>query len=295
LLQLVFTQNNMIYITGATGGIGSELCRLLAKENIPTRAMYRKVEQKAQFDALGIEAVQADFEDHQSLQDGMQGCDKLFLLTHPDEKHFKREKSIIDIAVEAGIKRIVRISTAGTNLSSKVSYARSHAEVDHYLRSMPVSWTLLRPTGFMQNFLESGHLIGKGMLPHLIRNGQISYIDLRDIASVAKTVLTEPTHAGATYYLTGPESLTVKQVAEKLTKSLGFVIKEIQTPPADMKKALTNAGLSAWHIEALMEQFEIGANGGEIDVTWEVERLTWRAPRRFEQFIMDNKSEFIKH
>lgn len=285
----------MIFITGATGGIGSELCRLIAKENIPARAMYRKPEQRAQFEALGIEAVQADFDDPESLKKGMQGCDKLFLLTHPDENHFHREKAIIDIAVNTGIRHIVRISTAGTNLSSKLSYARSHAEVDHYLRSMPVSWTILRPTGFMQNFLESGYLIGKGILPHLIRNGQISYIDLRDIAGVAKTTLTEPAHNDATYYLTGPESLTVKQVAAQLTQTLGFVIKENQTPPAEVKSALKKGGLSAWHIEALMEQFEIGANGGEIDVTGEVERLTRKAPRTFEQFVIDHKSQFIKH
>src|SRR6186713_3227420 len=121
----------MIYITGATGAIGSELCRLLANENIPAKAIYRKPEQRAQFTDLGIEAVQADFDNHQSLKKGMQGCDRLFLLTHPDEKHFERERSIIDLAVEVGIKHIVRISTADTNLSAKLAYARSHAKIDH--------------------------------------------------------------------------------------------------------------------------------------------------------------------
>lgn len=170
----------MILITGATGSIGSELCRLLANEQIQARAMCRKQEQLTQFIAMGHEAVLADFDDPDSLGQTIVGCDKLFLLTSPDENHFQREKNIIDLAIKAGIKHIVRISTADANLSAKLAYAKSHSEIDHYLRAQPVDWTILRPTGFMQNFIESSYAISKGSLPHMMKEGQISYIDLRD-------------------------------------------------------------------------------------------------------------------
>lgn len=285
----------MILITGATGNIGKELCRLLAEAEIPARAMCRKDEQLEQFRKLGIEAVLADFENPKSLLQAMQGCERMFLLTSPTLSHTQMEKSIIHIAEKAGIKYIVRVSTADTNLSAKLSYAKSHAEIDHYLRSKKLDWTILRPTGFMQNFIESGHPISTGFLPHMICDGKLSYIDLRDIALVAKHVLTEDIHKRATYYLTGPESLTVKEVASFLTDALGHEVKDVNSSEAEMRKALGFTGLSDWHVDTLIDQFVTVAGGYEIDVTEEVERLTGQPARTFAQFAKDYKNQFLTY
>lgn len=285
----------MIFITGATGSIGSELCQLLAQDTLPARAMCRKEEQMKPLESLGLDPVLADFDHPESVRRGMRGCDKLFLLTSPDHDHTQRERVLIDLALEAGMQHIVRISTADANLSARLSYARSHAEVDHYLRSRPVGWTILRPTGFMQNFVESKHPIGKGILPHMMDEGQISYIDLRDIARVAKRVLTQDGHAGATYFLTGPESLTVAEVAAQLTTELGYAVRALNQSEVDMRKALGYSGMTDWHIDALVEQFIIGANGGEIDVTDEVQRLTGQPARSLVQFVQDYKTHFLNH
>lgn len=284
----------MIFITGATGSIGKELSKLLAEDRIPARAMCRRQEQLYQFTVLGLEAVLADFNDPESLSQGMQGCEQLFLLTSPDQDHTLREKQMIDLACQAGIRHIVRLSTSDTNLSTKLPYGKSHAEIDQYLRAKPVNWTILRPTGFMQNFIESRQPIAKGILPHSLNDGQISYIDLRDIASVAKTVLTEDVHNGATYYLTGPESMTVSDVAAELTSSLGHEIRSANIPEEEMRNILSYAHLSDWYIDALVEQFKIGSSGGEIDTTWEVQRLTGKSARTFSKFVQDYKADFLK-
>ena len=282
----------MLFITGATGSIGRELCQLLAQTNVSVRAMCRRENQLVQFRKMGLEAVLADFEQPESLRRAMQGCDRMFLLTAPTDSHTQMEMNLIDTAIEAGITGIVRLSTADTNLSAKLSYARSHAEIDHYLRSKPLTWTILRPTGFMQNFIESAHPIAKGVLPHMMGDGQLSYIDLRDIALVAKQVLTEDGHQGATYYLTGPESLTVKQVAALFTDALGHVVEEVRSSEADMRRALGFAGLSDGHVDTLIEQFTTVAGGYEIAVTEEVKRLTGQLPRPFAQFALDYKHQF---
>ncbi|GAB4046039.1 SDR family oxidoreductase [Spirosoma litoris] len=285
----------MLFITGATGSIGSELCRLLAADRIPGRAMYRKENQQTRFQALGLEAVRADFNDTNSMRQAMQGCDQLFLLTSPDPWHAEREMAIINLAIELGIQHIVKISTANTNPSSPLAYARSHAQIDQYLRNQPIDWTILRPTGFLQNFTEYAHPISQGILPHMLGDGQIGYIDLRDIALVAKHVLTQPGHAKATYYLTGPASLTMAEVAAELTARLGHAVRAVNQSEADTRKALGYGGLDAWHIDALIEQFKIGAIGGEIDVTSEVARLTGQAPRTLTQFVNEYRNHFLTH
>lgn len=283
----------MIGITGATGSIGSELSLLLAQSHIGARVMCRREAQLERFNALGHEAVLANFDHPETLDAAIKGCEKLFLLTAPDEAHFEREKRIIDIAVNAGVGHIVRISTSDANLGASLAYARSHAQIDHYLRAQPVAWTILRPTGFMQNFVESAYAISKGSLPHMLADGQISYIDLRDIALVAKHILTEEGHHRAMYFLTGPESLTVDQVAALLSNNLGIQVKEQRVSEAEMREMLRYSGMSAWYQDALIAQFRIGASGGEIDVTEEIQRITGSAPRNLATFAADYKNQLL--
>jgi uncharacterized protein YbjT (DUF2867 family) len=199
---------------------------------------------------------------------------------------------MIDMAIEAGIKHIVRISTADANLSARLPWSRWHAEADHYLRSKSINWTIIRPTGFMQNFIESHRPISKGILPHLMDEGQLSYIDLRDIALVAKHLLTEDKHNGAVYYLTGSASLTAKEVASHLTVALQHEVRDLHITEPEMRKALIAAGLSDWYVDALIEQYAAVAGGYEIDVSEEVKRLTGFSPRNFDQFIQDYKEHF---
>ena len=129
----------------------------------------------------------------------------------------------------------------------------------------------------------------------MLGDGQISYIDLRDIALVAKHVLTHPGHAEATYYLTGPASLTAAEIAAELTVQFGHTVRAVDQSAADTRSALGYGGLDAWHIDALIEQFRIGAIGGEIDVTAEVARLTGQAPRTLTQFVNDYRNYFLTH
>jgi len=284
----------MILITGATGGIGSELCKLLADAAVPARAMYRKQEQLAQFTKMGIEAVKGDFEDTDSLKLAMQGCDQLFLLTQPSPNQESWEKTAIDLAVNAGIKNIVKISAGDANLSTEVPWARSHAKIDHYLRKSGIGWTIIRPSAFFQNFLKSAKVIAKGILPQVTGKGQACYIDLRDIALVAKHTLIEKHHQGAVYYLTGNESLTMKDIAVNLSKATGCKIRFVNIPVFVMYISLMLSGVSKWMAKGLIEQFNGLVRGGyDMDVTEEVERITGRLPRTFLQFAKENKEKFV--
>jgi uncharacterized protein YbjT (DUF2867 family) len=280
----------MILITGATGSIGLELCKLLAQSNIKVRAMCRKEEQLAQFTEMGLEAVIGDFDNPESLKKAMQGCERLFLLTTAPNQ-LKHYKIGIDIAIETNVKHIVKISAADANINSDVLWAKENAQGDHYLRSKNINWTILKPTGFMQNFLEAKRGIAKGFLPSINPNGSVAYIDIRDIVRVVKIVLTEENHNGAMYFLTSPEIISYKDAAEKLTKGLGYEVKNSAISSDDMRKRLEAVGLEAWRIDSIIAQ-EVVKNGFSVDVTGEVKRLTGQTPISFEQFAEDYKKQF---
>lgn len=280
----------MILVTGATGAIGNELCRRLVQSQIPARAMCRKEEQLIEFQQLGLEAVIGDFDKPESLMRAMQGCDQLFLLTAAPNQ-LTHYKAGIDAALATAVKQIVKISAADANLNSDVLWARENALGDHYLRSKDIGWTILKPTGFMQNFLAAKQGINTGFLPSINPTGSVSYIDIRDVVRVAVAVSTGENHVGAMYFITGPEVLSYQDVAEKLTKALGHEVTNCAVSANDMRQRLEAAGLEDWRIDSVIAQEEV-KNGFSVDVTGEVKRLTGKAPISFEQFATDYKQQF---
>jgi uncharacterized protein YbjT (DUF2867 family) len=218
----------MILVTGVTGTVGRELCRLLLEANLPFRAMCRSDEQVQKLAERGVQAVRGSFDDAESLERAMHGCDRLFLLVPsvPEQATFLRRA--LDAAAAIGIQHITRVSAADANLDTKVPWARAHAVADHDLRSRAVRWTILKPTGFMQNMLWSAKPIAHGLFPHLTGDGRVGYIDARDVAAVASRVLTENEHDGATYFLTGPEALSAAEIASRISTALERPVASVQ-------------------------------------------------------------------
>ena len=118
-------------------------------------------------------------------------------------------------------------------------------------------------------------------------NGAISIVDIRDIAAVAVIVLAATGHEGKSYALTGGESLTNDQVAEKISRVAGRKISYVDLPPADLKKAILSAGTPEWSAEALLDLQRLYREGKASLVTDDVERLTGRRPITFDQFARD--------
>ncbi|WP_025982226.1 NAD(P)H-binding protein, partial [Xanthomonas phaseoli] len=138
----------MILVSGATGGIGGELCRLLQEAATPFRAMCLKQEQVENLRRKGMDAVLGDFDTPDTLQNAMQGCDTLFLITPPTPDQVAQETAAIDAARRAGIGRIVKVSASDCNVRSPVPWAKSHALIDHHLRASGIAWTILVTSTF---------------------------------------------------------------------------------------------------------------------------------------------------
>ena len=285
----------MILVSGATGGIGGELCRLLRQAGVPFRAMCRKQEQADCFGKDGVDAVLGDFDEPGTLSAAMQGCDTMFLITPPTPDQLKQETAAIDAAKRAGVGRIVKLSASDSNVRSPVPWAKSHALIDHHLRGSGVGWTILKPTAFMQNFLWSKDPISKGYLPQVAGNGSVSWVDTRDVARVAAAVLTEDGHKGATYFLTGPETLDMKQAAQRLSGVIERKVRYVDLPTSVFRAILRMTGNSRWMANGLIVQFaDVVAGHHDIDPTFEIERLTGTPPHDFTDFIRDHQKQFGK-
>ena len=79
------------------------------------------------------------------------------------------------------------------------------------------SWTMLRPSWFMQVFTDARYYrdqVGTGELPFPSGGATVAWIDARDIAAVAERALLEERHAERIYELSGPEALTLPRTAQ---------------------------------------------------------------------------------
>jgi uncharacterized protein YbjT (DUF2867 family) len=285
----------MILVTGATSVIGQRLCQLLAENGKPFRAMCRKENQLEGLLKKGIDAVLGDFGKPESLRAAIKGCTTLFLVGPPTEQQLESEINAIDTAKQEQITHIVRISASDANLKSSVPWANAHAHIDHHLRASGMSWTIIKPTAFMQNFLTMSKPISKGYLPQVGGRGVVGYIDAKDIGSVAYRVLTEEDHhKSATYYLNGPETLEMKDVAVKISEAIGKDVRYINLPSFAFRILLRATGASAWLANGLIEQYaEVVAKNHDHDLGEEVFRLTNHQPRSFADFAKEHKDQFL--
>ena len=283
-----------VLVTGATGPVGTELTRLIAASGRQARVMYRKAGQAERLRRMGLEPVPGDFDDPKSVEEAMRGSETLFLLSPGAPRQAEREKGAIDAAERAGVRRVVRVSAADSNLGAPVPWARAHAEIDAHLRGCGLAWTVLKPTAFMQNFLSMTRPISKGALPHIAREGRVGYVDTRDVAAVADRVLADPEgHEGATYLLTGPEALTMREVAARLSGATGRRVRYVNVPTPAFRLALKLAGVDDWLARGLIPQFrDVVAGGHAVNVTGEVARLAGRPPGSFADFARDHRAAF---
>ena len=283
----------MIVITGATGHIGSELVRLLADQGAPARALVHSPDKAAPIQRLGLETALGDYEQPDTLDVAMKGCDQLFLLSPPTPRQPQQEQHVIDAARRAGVEHVLKQSVPWAGPDAPLVFCRWHGQVEQHLAQSGLAYTLLRPSSFMQNFLMSAQQVAdQGVLYGMFGEGRVAFIDARDIAAVAAELLTNPGHQGASYTLTGPEALSAAEVAERLSAITGRQVRSVDLGPDGYRQALAGAGMPGWLVDGVVESNTMLAAGHAATVTNEVARLTGRPPRTFAQFAADHQAAF---
>lgn len=285
-----------ILITGATGDIGGKLAQLLKASGADFKVMCRRQEQINQFKSQGIDAVYGDFDRPATLHAAMSGITDLFLLTLPAPAQQRHGRDAVDMAVLAGVDRIVHLGAQDADLDSPVPWAAAPAETDELIRTSGLRWTLVQPTAFMQNLGQSAATIKRGLLPQTTGDGVAGWIDTSDIARVAHAVLTTDGHDNATYVLTGPQLLSLPDIATIMTNTLGRRVRYIHLPGRVFQAAMRMSGASAWQAHGMREQFAVALRRGLYGIghlTTTVEDVTGVPPRPFREYMAENRSIFM--
>jgi NAD(P)H dehydrogenase (quinone) len=226
----------MILLTGATGHLGSEVAKLLSKRGTPLRMLVREPSMVPK-DVEG-DVVVGDYGDSASLARAFDGVDVAFIVSAsaPPGKRAELHDNVFRAAARAKVGHVVYLSLLGAALDSHYLFSRDHAESEAHLRATGLPCTLLRNGKYTEQLLEPD-MAGddRGVLRGPAAEAKVAWISRRDSARVIAALLPEPPRGVVSY--TGPETLTLKETAERLTKSLGREIRfEAQTPEAALER-----------------------------------------------------------
>jgi uncharacterized protein YbjT (DUF2867 family) len=282
----------MVFVTGGTGAVGSELLRLLSQARVATRALTRNP-QKAP-PVPGITWVAGDLSKPETLPAAFEGAQKLFLLTSYYEDMVTLQHNAIAAARAAGVTHVVKVSAFAASGHSRAPVGRWHYQVEQELQESGMGWTILRPHHFMQNLLAQAEYISKdGVVYSASGDGQIPYIDPRDIAAVAFVTLTQPGHLGKKYVLTGGEAISYRQAAEIIGATIGKPVRFVDESPDQARARRVREGLPPAVIESALAISAYQRAGGKtVTITNTIADLTGRPPRTVGEFVREHAAAF---
>jgi uncharacterized protein YbjT (DUF2867 family) len=167
-----------------------------------------------------------------------------------------------------------------------------HHVVERDLRESGVAWTILRPHHFMDNLLDPVVFDrSTGTVHSPSGEGRIPFIDARDIAEVARAVLTQSGHEGQIYTLTGPRAASYREATEVIGRVLGRPLEYVSEDEDEAWRRLRAAGQPPWLVAALLAIASYQRAGGPTEETTDsVEQLTGRPPYDLEQFATHHRS-----
>lgn len=273
----------MILVIGATGTVGTAIC-----DAVIDKSQFRLALRDLDRGPAGFASVPFDLTSPPTYAAALDGVSHLFLLFPP--KVSDRDKRIAELlraAKQMGVERIVFLSVRNADRLPILP----HRNIERAIEASGIDWTHLRPNDFMQNFATvpayRDAIRDHDEIWSAAGRSLTSYVDVRDVGTVAVKVLTEDGHAGKAYTLTGPTSLSLDNLAGIMSRVMGRSVRYMRPSiPAFLSHARRSG--AAWPLAIVMTGIGLVARSGlarSVDPT--LAKLLGHEPRTFEAFVRD--------
>ncbi|KON26383.1 hypothetical protein AC481_07290 [miscellaneous Crenarchaeota group archaeon SMTZ-80] len=248
----------MNLIIGATGMVGSEICRLLTTDSKPVRAMVRETSDPVKVNKLkelGVEIVKGDLRDSSTFAGALQGVSTVITTVSampfsyvPGENDIQNVDldgmtNLINSAKKARIKHFIYMSFSG-QIDMDFPLRNAKRSIEKHLQKSGINYTILRPSCFTEVWLSAAvgfdaanakvQLCGDGTKP-------VSYISYLDVARFAVESLENPAARNAILELGGPEKLSQLDAVKIFEDASGKKFDIQHTPEEALQSQLDTA------------------------------------------------------
>jgi uncharacterized protein YbjT (DUF2867 family) len=287
----------MILVTGATGRPGSAVIREFVRHGTQVRALARDPAKAEALHGLpGVDVAFGDMLAPETLRGALAGVDRVLMISGAGPQMLETQCTFIDAANRAGVAHIVKFSGQDSIDGfdpERFRSTRSHEQIQRYLVGSPTSWTILRPSQFMQvYFEETPTIVERGELRLPLGEATLAPVDIADIAKVAYQVLTTPGHRNRSYTMTGPEALTMTEVAERISAAIGKSVRYVDVSSKDKLREWLSAGYPPQRALAFSQLFDERRRLGRSTVDLSTHQRFGITPTTFAQFARRNSAIF---
>ncbi|MFL6159682.1 MAG: NAD(P)H-binding protein [Marmoricola sp.] len=270
-------------VTGSTGQLGGRVARALA--DLSPRLVVRDPSRAPVID--GTQVVGASYGDLGASTAALAGVDVLFMVSAAESPNRREEhRTFIEAAARAGVGHLVYTSFSGAAPDATFTLGRDHHDAEQAIVGSGVPHTILRDNFYLDvlpHFADE-----HGVIRGPAGTGRVAAVARADVAAVAGEVLRHPEdHVGSTYELTGPEALTLEEVAVRAGRVLGrglTFVDETEEEAYASRRAAYDA--EQWQLDAWVSTYTAIRDGDCSRVTDDVRTITGRRPLTLERALL---------
>ncbi|MBD7919352.1 SDR family oxidoreductase [Cellulomonas sp. Sa3CUA2] len=275
-----------IGVTGATGHIGGLVARHLDDAGRPQRLLVRSPGSPRLREPASVTGVRrVDYAEHDLSVVALRGVSVLLMVSaHESATRAADHATFIDAAADAGVKHVVYTSFAAAAPDATFTLARDHYATEEHLKASGMAWTFLRDTFYLDLMDE---LVGPdGVIRGPAGDGRCAFVARGDVARVAAAVLLTPdAHAGATYDVTGPQGLSLTDVARVISDVDGRDVTFHDETLEEAYASRASYEAPTWQVAAWVSTYTAIASGVMAEPSDAVERLTGLPPTDLETVL----------
>jgi uncharacterized protein YbjT (DUF2867 family) len=214
-----------VLVAGGTGRLGTLLVERLAAQGVSVRVLTRSAKRAEPLRGLGVEVVQGDVRQPDTLPAAVEGVGLVVSAVHgfagpgrvtPKSVDRDGNANLVG-AVEENGAALVMVSIVGAAPDSPMELLREKYAAEQVVRSSGLSWTIVRSTAFLELWAE---LVGKGIVFGRGEN-PINFVAVADVADLVTKVVLEPAYRGRIVEIAGPRELTLNELADASREATG--------------------------------------------------------------------------
>jgi uncharacterized protein YbjT (DUF2867 family) len=282
----------MILLTGITGNNGGATANALLEQGIKFRALVRDLDKAADWAAKGVELVQGDLHDTNSIKAALAGVDRAVLVLNNSQEQEKLELQFIATAKQAGLAWVIKLSSPEAVRGTSSPLPLAHIAAEDAIMESGMNWTFVRPSFFMQNFrgsIPKAKATGVLAMP-MGENGNAAVTDCADAGAFIAHILTDDNteqHFGQCYDITGPDPvMTFAEIAAQMGEAFGKEVKYVAADPQKFQEIMRPFVSSDWHSDAVAHLFAEIADGTTPGIKTDTfEKIMGRSGKSFGEFL----------